>query len=67
MEKSSLRIISNIALKRDYEKNPKAYLPYDLLPREDRDARLTHRLTEYQQKQQIKKLFWTENVIDKED
>lgn len=67
MEKSSLKIISNIALKRDFEKNPKAYLPYDLLPWKDRDARLSNRLTPYQQKQQIKKLFWTESIIDEEE
>ena len=67
MEKSSIKIISNITLKSLYEKNPKAYLPYDLLPAVDKDARLNHKLTPYQEKQLIKKLFWTEIIVDEED
>lgn len=67
MGKSSLKIVSNIALKSCYEKNPIAYLPYDLLPAVNRDARLNHNLTPHQQKQMIKHLFWTEKVIEETD
>ena len=66
MEKSSIKIISNIALKSSYEKNPNGYLPYDLLPTVFRDARLVNELTSYQRKQQIKKMFWTEKVVDED-
>lgn len=67
MEKSSIKIVSNITLKSRYEKNPTAYLPYDLLPTVNRDARLNHNLTPYQYKQMTKYLFWTENIIDEDD
>jgi len=67
MEKSSIKIISNITLKSRYEKNPLAYLPFDLLPSDFRDVRLNHQLTPYQRQQMIKKLFWTETVVDEED
>lgn len=67
MEKSSIKIISNIMLKSRYEKNPIAYRPYDLLPAVNQDARLNHNLTPYQRQQMIKKLFWTETVVDEED
>lgn len=66
MEKSSIKLISNITLKSRYEKNPNAYLPYDLLPTVYRDARLSNELTPYQRKQQIKRLFWTEKVVDED-
>lgn len=64
MEKSSIKIISNIALKSKFDKNQNAYLPYDLLPAVYHDVRASNDLTPYQQKQQLKKLFWTENVVD---
>ncbi len=54
-------------LKSRYEKNPIAYRPYDLLPAVNQDARLNHNLTPYQRQQMIKKLFWTETVVDEED
>lgn len=66
MEKSSIKIISNIALKSKFDKNPNAYLPYDLLSTIYHDVRSSNDLSPYQQKQQLKRLFWTENVVDED-
>lgn len=66
MEKSSIKIISNIALKSSFEKNPNAYLPYDILPKSLWDSRVEQLLTPYQRKQQFKKMFHTEKVIDED-
>ena len=64
MEKSSIKLISNITLKNKYQNNPYAYLPYDLLPSPYNDKRLYNALTIYQQNQQTKRMFWTKNVVD---
>ena len=66
MEKSSIKIISNIALKSSYERNSNAYLPYDLLPKSYWDARVEDFLTPYQRKQQLKKMFHAEKIVDEE-
>ena len=66
MEKSSIKIISNIALKSSFEKNPNSYLPYDILPKSLWDSRVEQLLTPYQRKQQFKKMFHTEKVIDED-
>ncbi len=57
MEKSSLKLVSNIMLKSEFEKNHNAYLPYDLLSKESRDSRLSGRLSKFQEEQKIKGMF----------
>lgn len=64
MEKSSLKLKSNIALKSKYENNPYGYLPYDLLPSPYNDKRMFNALTPYQQEQQTKYLFQAKYVVD---
>ena len=63
MEKSSLKLVSNIALKSKYEKIPHRYIPFDLLPRNYHDVRMDTELSEYQRIQKIKQLFAAEYTI----
>lgn len=67
MEKSSIKLLSNIMLKsrisgsKDKELN---YLPVDLLPREYSDVRNDLLLSNYQRTQKIKRLFLAERIVD---
>ena len=67
MEKSSIKIISNITLKSSYEQDPLAYLPYDLLPTVYRDVRMKNSLTSYQRKQALKGHFFAKRIVDEDD
>lgn len=63
MERSSLKLVSNIILKSEYEKDHRKYLPFDLLPKEYNDVRLDNQLTDYQRQQKLKNLFAAQYTI----
>lgn len=63
MEKSSLKLVSNIMLKSKFEQNHNAYLPFDMLSRESHDSRLSGRLSKFQQEQKIKRMFMATKVV----
>lgn len=70
MEKSSLKLVSNIMLRSRYKKTSDsyiAYLPFDLLPKEYSDVRNDMNLTELQQIQKWKKMFAAERIIEDTD
>ena len=67
MEKSSIKLVSNIMLKSKYKKTADSYLsylPFDLLPRVYNDVRSENDLTEYQKIQKTKKLFAADRIIE---
>ena len=69
MEKSSVKLVSNIMLKSriaETKDGKIAYLPFDLLPEEYNDVRNDQFLTEYQKTQKLKKLFATKRIIDED-
>ncbi len=66
MEKSSVKLVSNIMLKSriaETKDGKIAYLPFDLLPEEYNDVRNDQFLTEYQKTQKLKKLFAAKRII----
>ena len=70
MEKSSLKLISNIMLKSKYKKTWESrysYMPFDLLPSTYSDRRSEGNLSEFQKKQKRKRLFAAERVLDKKE
>lgn len=67
MEKSSLKIVSNVMVKSKYEIEPNRYLPYDLLPDIYHDVRLDDKLSDYQRVQKLKSLFAAEFVISDDE
>ncbi len=67
MEKSSLKLVSNIMLKSKFEKTWEsryAYLPFDLLPSTYSDKRSDINLSEYQKTQKLKKLFAAKVILE---
>lgn len=67
MEKSSIKLVSNIMLKSKFKKTADSYisyLPFDLLPRVYSDVRSENDLTEYQKVQKLKKLFAADRFIE---
>ncbi len=69
MEKSSVKLVSNIMLKSriaETKDGKIAYLPFDLLPEEYNDVRNDQFLTEYQKTQKLKKLFAAKRIIDED-
>ena len=67
MKETTLKPISNIAIKSKYIQNSARYLPYDLLPKGYRDARSFDLLTEYQRKQQYKLQFMATHLKKEDD
>ena len=67
MEKTPLKLVSNVILKSKYIKDPYSYIPYDLLPSTYSDARAQHMLSEFQRQQKLKRLFWTELIKETEN
>lgn len=69
MEKSSLKLVSNVVLKSKVAGSKDGiipYLPFDLLPNEYNDVRNTHFLSDYQDTQRIKKMFAASTIIDED-
>ena len=69
MEKSSLKLISNIVLKSKVASSKDGiipFLPFDLLSDEYNDVRNSHFLAEYQDTQRIKKMFAASTIIDED-
>lgn len=67
MEKSSLKLVSNIMLKSKFKKTSDSYisyLPFDLLPRVYNDVRSETCLSDFQRTQKIKILFAAEYTMD---
>ena len=62
--KSKIKLTSNIMLKSKYDKNPKWYIPYDLISYWANDRGLERFLSKQQVTQKYKKLFYAKNVRD---
>lgn len=62
--RSLIKLNSNIMLKAKYEKDPRSYLPPDLLPSHYSDIRVRDSLTKRQKEQFEKKLFYASRIID---
>ncbi|MCQ2502940.1 MAG: hypothetical protein MJ084_04275 [Saccharofermentans sp.] len=70
MEKSSVKLVSNIMLKSKVNSSKDgiiSYLPFDLLPQEYNDVRNDIFLTDYQRQQKDKRLFAAERIVDEYD
>ena len=65
-ETSNIMLASNIMIKFKYERDPWAYIPADLLPKEYSDARAAQFLSASQREQMKKKLFYATRVIDED-
>ena len=65
-ETSNIMLASNIMLKSKYERDPWAYIPADLLPKEYSDARAAQFLSPSQREQMKKKLFYANRIIDED-
>lgn len=63
-ERSSIKLNSNIMLKSKFEKDPRGYLPPDLLPEYYKDSRVQGSMTPRQQKQFEKLMFYANRVVD---
>jgi hypothetical protein len=67
MDKSSVKLVSNIMLKSKVSNSKDgiiSYLPFDLLPQEYGDVRNDLFLSEYQRQQKEKRLFAAEHIVD---
>lgn len=63
-ERSSINLNSNIMLKSRYLKDPRGYLPPDLLPPYCADTRIQASMSKRQRLQYEKKLFYAKKIID---
>ena len=63
-ERSSVKLNSNIMLKSKFEKDPRGYLPPDLLPEYYKDSRVQESMTLRQRKQFEKLMFYADRVVD---
>ena len=62
--RSSISLVSNIMLKKQYSLNWQCYIPADLLDSHYFDTRLQWQLTEQQRQQFSKRLFYARKIID---
>ena len=65
-EKSSIKLVSNIMLKEEDEKNRQQYIPADMI-KNGRDTRRQGSLTPLQREQNIKSLFYASEIVDEAD
>ena len=65
-EKSSIKLVSNIMLKEEDEKNHQQYIPADMI-KNGRDTRRQGSLTPLQREQNIKSLFYASEIVDEAD
>lgn len=65
-EASNVMLASNIMIKSKYERDPWAYIPTDLLPKEYSDARAAQFLSPSQREQMRKKLFYADYIVDED-
>lgn len=66
LEKSNVKLSSNIMLRTKYERDPWAYIPADLLPGYYTDTRAAQFLSPAQRKQLEKKMYYATSIIDEE-
>ena len=67
MEKSTVKLVSNIMLKSKFEKDKYSYIPFDILPSSYKDKRSQNMLTKQQSLQDTKRLFWAKKIIEIEE
>lgn len=65
-DKTNIQLISNVMLQSKYSKMPYFYVPWELLNKEERDARNHLYLSEHQ-KVQAQKHLWYAKYIENDD
>lgn len=66
IEKSSIKLVSNIMLKKNFKEHPLQYIPADMI-KNGSDVRVQGSLTPLQREQNIKSLFYASEIVDEAD